>query len=575
MTAENKEIRRNPEKNVGQAVATITDLSFASPERILFYDVNLVLKRGENIALIGESGVGKSSLLKIITGKELPVSGKVNIGNNINLSYVPQDLDDLEVEEDATIQEVFYKSRGLYELETKKREIEVKMQQPENSAKINSLIEEYSHVLEKYEKVGAYHADSEMRRILAGLKLDPQSTGHITPETKLNEVSSGQRTRILIGQALFAKSDLLILDDPTSHLDVDSVNWLSKYLRDSAQATLIATNNIPFINATSNRIIEITDFGRTLSFEGNYQEYMNKRTLLIESEKAAAESVIAKRDQLEATLLKFRNAQVFKRSADMAQVGRALESRIGRLDDQLENMPGTKQVDRQQRIRKHIFEEERRSGNDVLELYGPVKKYGDFTALDLHELAISIQRNEKFLISGENGSGKSTLLRMIAESRDNTNNKFSPDEGLIELGANVDLGYYSPDRQGISKKGTIFQEILSSMKNPNEGLATSILLYWGMPKESIRTRKIESLSAGEKKQLALAKLMATKPNLLILDEPTDYLKPDLIDRLINSLEGYKGTLILVSHNREFVNELSLTRELLLPQGEIILHKGIA
>lgn len=565
-------IQNNENMHNGAQVVALNDVSFSSADRVLFYGVNLSVKKGENSVVVGQSGVGKSTLLKIALGKLPPDTGTVTQAKGIKISFVPQDIDDLDIDNDITIKDLFYKSRGLDNAIKRKEELEHLMASPEGQSKLEQILNEYSAVSEEYEKLGGYMADTEMDQILTGLKLDVATTGHITPQTKLTEVSSGQRTRILLGQALFANADLLVLDDPTSHLDVDSVKWLSEYLIKSEQATVIATNNIPFINTCANKIVEITDFGRVLSFEGNYDDYLIKRDRLLDAERVQAESVKAERDRIEKTYLAFKAKQIFKRSADMAQVGRAMQSRIQRLDDQYEDLPGSQRVHRVERVRSLVFETDTRSGDAVVTIQKLIKKYGDFTAVDLRNLNLLIRRSEFFLISGENGSGKSTLLRMIAAH--GTDTKFAPTSGVIQLGTNVKLGYYAPDYVGISKEGSIFEEVKAATRHSNEGEASSTLHFWGFGRKTIRAKTIESLSAGEKKQLALAKIMVQHPNVLLLDEPTDYLKPEVIERLAAALNGFNGTIILISHNPEFKNSLHINRELQMPSGEIKLHENL-
>lgn len=567
------EAKRQKEGMQSKSTVTVLDnVSFTSPDRLLFYGVNLSVRKGETVAITGESGVGKSTLLKIILGKTSPDTGTASLTKGVRVSYVPQDIEDIEADDSISIKDLFYKARGLDIVERRKEELEVAMGAPENASKLQELLHEYSDVSEKFEEMGGYAAESEMDKILAGLKLDPIATGHITPDTRLNEVSSGQRTRALIGQALFANADLLILDDPTSHLDQDSVTWLSGYLKESRQASIIATNNIPFINDCSNKIVEITDFGRVLAFEGNYHDYAEKRDLLLEAERSEAKAVKAERDRLEETLLKFKSKQVFKKSAKMATRGAAMQTRIDRLDDDYSSLPGSKQVFRTERVGDLKFRSEQRSGDAVLLIRNLVKKYGDFLALNLSHLDLIIRRGETLLISGENGSGKSTLMRMMASLAQN--GTFNPDEGELQLGVGVKAGYYSPDHTGISKENPILDEVVEASTTFNEGEASSTLHYWGFPKGTIRVKEIEQLSAGEKKQLALAKLMIRHPNLLLLDEPTDYLKPEIVERLINALDGYDGTVVVVSHNREFVDQLTIHRELTLPEGKIILRKEL-
>jgi ATP-binding cassette subfamily F protein 3 len=335
---------------------------------------------------------------------------------------------------------------------------------------------------------------------------------------------------------------------------------------------LIATNNIPFIDSCADQVIEITDFGRVLSFEGNYNQYMEKRDSLLEAERSQAKAVKAERDRLEATYRDFKSKQVFKRSSDMAAFGRALQTRIRKLDERYEEMPGSKQVFSEERIPNLAFESERRSGEDVLTVRDISKAYGNFVALDMIGQGIALRRGERFLITGENGSGKSTLMRLIAGQA--TGEDFEPSTGEVEIGASVKATYYAPDHTGLSKRGGVFEEIRAATRNNNESEAASILQFWGFHRVSVRSRTIETLSAGEKKQLALAKIMAQHPNLLLLDEPTDYLKPEIIDRLVRALQGYDGTFILISHNQDFLRSLKIHRELQLPKGRIVLHEGL-
>src|SRR3989338_141359 len=551
----------------GQAVATLKDVSFSSPDKLLFYGVDLVVKKGQNTTLIGESGVGKSTLLKLVLGRIVPDTGTVVLSKKLKVSYVPQDIEELDIEATISIRDLFFKARGLDMLGKRKAELEQEMTKTDPE-KLQAILNEYGTISEEYEKRGGYAAESDMGKILAGLKLDQNSTGHITPDSKLNEVSSGQKTRVLIGQALFANSDLLVLDDPTSHLDVESVDWLSKYLRNSEQATLIATNNLPFINACANKVVEITDFGRVLAFEGDYGDYLTKRDRLLEAEKAEAEAVMAEKDRIEATYKDFKAKQVFKRSSAMAQVGRSLQTRIQRLEDEHQELPGSKQVHRSERVRNIAFEAGRRSGDNVVTIGNVMKEYGNYLALDLSLLDTVIKRGGFFLVSGGNGSGKSTLLRLIASAAGNQ--EFDPTIGSIEIGASVNAAYYSQDYTGIAREGDIFEEVRTVVKGGGESEAAAILHFWGFPKATIRNRQIDQLSVGEKKQLALAKIMAQHPNLLLLDEPTDYLKPEIVDRLVSALLEYNGTVILVSHNSEFKKSLKFHRELELPQGKIKL-----
>lgn len=173
------------------------------------------------------------------------------------------------------------------------------------------------------------------------------------------------------------------------------------------------------------------------------------------------------------------------------------------------------------------------------------------------------------MVVGENGSGKSTLMRMLVSAIQG--GSFNPDTGSIKVGASIKAGYYSPDNIGVGKRGSILDEVRTATHQGSEGEAVGTLMYWGIPKVSIRTKLLEQLSAGERKQIAFAKLMVKQPNLLLLDEPTDYLKPEIIDRLVDALDGYDGTLVIVSHDRAFTDSLKINYELQLPQGKLVIR----
>jgi len=432
------------------------------------------------------------------------------------------------------------------------------------------ILNRYGELQEKYEHLGGYVAESEMNTILAGLKLTKEETGHITPDTIISKVSSGQKTKILLGRALFSESDLLVLDDPTSHLDADSVKWLGEYLKGTNKAVLIATQKINFINSFSTRILEITDFGRVMSFQGNYNEYLVKRDELLKSEKLAAEAAANKLKKLRETYMKFKSEGVFKRSADMAQVGRALKTRMNRMETAYNEMPGSQQVFRAETAKSLIFSSENPTKNSSVGIKGISKSYGEYKAVNLSNVSLNIKKGDLVLISGENGSGKSTLVRIIADQIER-NNEFIPDTGIIESGKDLKVGYFSPDNLGISNSGNMFEEIVDTMSTKGESEATAILIFFGFPKNEIRIRKIETLSMGEKRQLALAKIMAAHPDILLLDEPSDNIRPEINERLVDAINGFKGTVILVSHDGKFVDRLDVNQELTLPDGKIIIR----
>lgn len=560
-----------PEMKVekGALVGIVSNLGFSTYDRILFNHLSFNIRRGEVTAVTGKSGSGKTVILKILAGFEIPEAGNVEILTP-NISYVPQELDDVAINPNTSILDLFKEARGLTSLEAEiARYEELIAQDPSIYEMISN---KYGEVLERFQELDGYNQEFEMERMLAGLGLDKDSTGNITLNTKLTEVSSGQLRRIMIARALYSKPDFLILDDPTSHLDVASVKWLSEYLKQSKSAVVIASNNGNFIDSCADQTVGLTDVGRVFVFSGGYTKFEQMRDAKIKAEQSAAKSVAQKITQLKETDSMFRANQVYKRSSDMAQVGRALESRIKRLEKLYNQMPGSQDVYIEEKVRDLVFQQERRSSNHVVLIRGIVKRYGEYLAVDMRSIPpISIKRGEKWLIRGPNGSGKSTLTRMIASAA--FGGDFSPDEGEIIFGANIDLAYFSPDLVNISKNGLLINEVTRVIDNINEGRAITVLRFFGFSSRAAYNQDVKTLSSGEKKRLELAKIMLRNPNLIILDEPTgDYMPSEIKLRLASALKGYDGTLVVVSHDTEFINELGPDKELVMPEGRIEIKR---
>jgi len=560
-----------PEKRAeyGSIVGNVSNLGFSTYDRILFEGLTFSMRSSEVTTITGKSGSGKTVILKILAGVEAPEVGKVEIQSQ-KISYVPQELEDLAVNPNITIRDLFKKARGLTSLEAK---IALYEEQINRDPKLyKEIAEEYGEVLEIFQKLNGYNPMPEMKRVLAGLGVDEYHTGNITLDTTLSETSSGQLRRIMIARALYSRPDLLILDDPTSHLDIASVKWLSEYLKQSKSAVVIASNNQEFIDSCATQTIGLTDVGRVFVFSGGYTDFEQKRDAMIEAEQSAANSVAKKIDQLKETDKMFRAKQAYKRSADMAQVGRALETRIQKLEERYEQMPGSQDVFREERVRDLVFQQERRSGNNVAFIKAIVKKYGEYVAVDMRGVSpISINRGEKWLMWGPNGSGKSTLVRMIVSTA--FGGDFAPDEGEIIIGASVDMAYFAPDSVNISKSGLLIDEATKVIGNTNKGRAITVLRFFGFSSRAAYNQDVKTLSSGEKKRLVLAKIMLQNPNFIILDEPTgDYMPSEIKARLASALRGYDGTLVVASHDTEFIDRLDPDKELGMPEGRVKIRR---
>lgn len=561
--------KSGPTRDFGEPVVRTENLGAFTYRGPLFTGLDINIKRGEVVTVVGKSGSGKTLLLKNIAILESPMEGKVYHLPQTRVGYSPQDMEDVEdLNSNMTVKDMLAQARGLPEIEYRMRELEEKMGKDPDS--FEAVVGDYQTAVDQYEQLNGYGAEAEMSKLLAGLKVDERATGHINLQTRLNEVSSGQLKRLLLARALFTKPDLAILDEPTSHLDVESVSWLSDFLKSMATAAVVmASNNREFADQTTHTTVGLTDSGRVFVYAGGITEFEAKRDALIESERGEARIVREKLQQLQETDKAFRNVQAYRRSSDMAQVGRALGSRMDKLKGQLEQMPGAQQVYKEERAPDVTFSPERQSGTDVIALNQAVKKYGDFTAVDLRNAGpIQIRRGEKWWLKGANGSGKSTLMRMIHSQATGTDN-FPPDSGEIKVGVSVDTGYFNPDTSRLPKSGLLLDVAKNLGNEVNKGRAMAVLNFFGFDGNSINTQDVNTLSHGERQRLKLAGAMMLKPNLLLIDEPTgDFMSEDVRVRVSAALKNFPGTLVLVSHDPGFVDQVDPDKVLLMPAGTV-------
>lgn len=557
----------HPEINPKTQVVSLDNLGFSSYDRILFQDLNLNIRMGEVTAVTGRSGSGKTVLLKILAGRESEQEGKVFENPKVKKVFIPQELQDMDVDKNLTIRQILKDSRGLSEVEQEMAIYENKLANQEYD---DNDLENYGEIMEVFQTLGGYTMDSDMEKVLSGLGLDQKTTINISLDTRLGDVSSGQLRKIMIATALYSKAGLILLDEPTSHLDVKSVDWLAEFLRHTESAAVIASNNAEFIDKCATQTVGLTDIGRVFVFEGGYSEFVRKRDTLIDAEKIEAQQVASKLEQLQKTDAMFRSKQVYKRSSDMAQVGRALKTRMGRLKDEYESLPGSKHVYKEEKIRDLAFSQENRSGKDVISLNNISKRYDNFTAFNLVNKNIAIQQGEKWLFWGPNGSGKSTLVRTIVESING--GIFLPEEGKIKVGAGIKLGYYTPEVPSDILPGILIDSLANSGQAKNKGSAASILRFFGFSSNAIHKQDTRTLSSGEKKRFALARIMINHPNFIVLDEPTgDFMSEEIKERLANALDSFDGTFVLVSHDVDFIKRLKINKELGMPDGKVTIR----
>ena len=523
-------------------ILSVSHISKSFGDNSVLSDVTFLVNDREKVALIGRNGAGKSTLFRIITGELSADEGSATLAKDTRLGYLAQHQDltgDLSVYE-----EVRSVKAHVWAMETRMRELEEAMKHAAGDV-LDSMYREYGSVSHAYEQANGYAAGSEVLGVLRGLGFDESDW-----DKQTSVLSGGQKTRVALAKLLLKNPDILLLDEPTNHLDLNSVAWLETFLSNYKGAVLIVSHDRYFLNKIVTKVVEI-DHTKSMVFEGNYDQFAEKKAMIREAEYKAYEKQQAEIRHQEEVIAKLRS---FGREK---QIKRA-ESRVKMLEkmDRLE-----RPVSEERGMYLHLTPR-MESGNDVLILSGLGKSYGSqnlFQGLDL-----LIKKGEKVALLGDNGTGKTTLLKIVRGLTE-------PDSGSVRFGAKVCVGYYDQEQQNFNENNTLFDEISDAYPGMSNTEIRNTLAAFCFTGDDVY-QTISSLSGGERGRLSLAKLMLSEANFLLLDEPTNHL--DIIGREIleDAIRAYKGTVFYVSHDRYFVNRTA-TRVLELTRSTILSYDG--
>jgi len=500
---------------------TLNQLSMAYGGKLLFFDVDLLLLPQKRYALVGANGAGKSTLLKLITGEEEPSSGAVSIPKDATIGWLRQDQ--FRYENTIIVDVVIQGKPKLWEAQVEKEQL---LTSGEWDEKIGYRLGELEETIAHY---GGYTAVTFAEKLLTGLGIKPEY--HHQP---LSALSGGYKLRVLLAQALFQQPDILLLDEPTNHLDVVSISWLEKYLKNEFSGMILfISHDMEFINRLADNILDI-DYGEVRQYSGNYGKFLAEKQLIEEQKlqlKASVEKKIADMQSF---------VDRFKAKASKA---RQAQSRV-KMIEKLE-IPDIKQSSRC--APQFNFKPKQPSGKQVLTVKNLSKSYQD--AQIFNRVNFNIHRGEKVAIMGVNGVGKSTLIKTLL-------NKTPCSEGTCEWGYGVDSSYFSQDHHDLLSE---HMNVLAWMNEQFPMYAESQLrknlgqvLF---TKDEIE-KDILSLSGGEAARLLLARIMVESANVLVLDEPTNHLDIESNEALAEALKNFPGTLILVSHDRHFINRIA-------------------
>ncbi len=501
----------------------INNLTFEIGARALYDDANWHIKPGEKIGLIGANGTGKTTLLKIIVGDYKPTSGTISMAKDLAMGYLNQDL--LSYASDKSIlhvaMEAFERQNQLH------TEIEGLLQKLETDYS-EDLLHKLSDKQHEFETLDGYNIEYKAHEILAGLGFSEAET-----HRKLSTFSGGWRMRVMLAKILLQAPDILLLDEPTNHLDLPSIQWLEDYLKAFEGAVVIVSHDRWFLDKVINRTVE-TRKGKLTVYAGNYSFYLEEKQLRGEIQKGEFKNQQAKIKQEERLIERFR-AKASK--AKMAQ------SRIKMLD----KMDRVEDVDDDNPSVNFSFRFSKQSGRHVVTIEGANKSYPTIEILDAAEAII--EKGDKIALIGANGKGKSTVLRMVAGA----DTDFT---GKVETGYNVTQTFFAQHQlESLHLESEILSELQAFAPRHTDTELRSILGSFLFTGDDV-FKKIKVLSGGEKSRVALAKALTADANFLILDEPTNHLDIASVNILIQALQQYEGTFIVVSHDRYFLDNVA-------------------
>ncbi|HEY6874869.1 MAG TPA: ABC-F family ATP-binding cassette domain-containing protein [Candidatus Dormibacteraeota bacterium] len=496
-------------------------------------DADFTVGPGDKVGLVGRNGAGKTSLLKVLAGENDPAAGLVL--RRGTLGYVPQNPKARAQAPHSALSHIL-SGRGLDRAAARLAELHAVLDRDPSIANV----QRFSDAEERYRLDGGYSAESDARRIAAGLGL---KEGRV--DLPLGVLSGGERRRIELARTLFADADLLLLDEPTNHLDSDAKSWLMDFLRNNRGSVIVVSHDLILLDEAITRVLHL-DAGRLREYRGTYSQYQAAR----KAEEVRL-TALAQRQQAEIKRLSLL-AEVMRRQTEKrARTAKAIFKRVDRMKAVQVSAP------KRERKVKISFPDPPRSGRVALSVQGLAKGYGG--PLVFRDVAFEVERGQRLLIMGLNGAGKTSMLRILAGESE-------PSAGSFRLGHAVSMGYYAQEHEGI-RAGVPVLTQMREHSDAEEPVLRALLGMFGLTGDVAR-QDAGTLSGGEKTKLALAQLVAGRHNLLLLDEPTNNLDPPSRVGVARALAAWPGTMVIVSHDTEFVDALKPGRVIFMPEGRL-------
>ncbi|MFI5410924.1 ABC-F family ATP-binding cassette domain-containing protein [Kaistia sp. UC242_56] len=513
----------------------LDNISKQNGHQILFIDASMGLQKGEKVGLVGPNGAGKTTLFRMITGEEKPDDGQVSIDPGVTIGYFSQDVGEMSGR--SAVSAVMDGAGPVSELAAEMAELESAMADPDRMDEMDAIVARYGDIQGRFEELDGYALEGRAREVLAGLSFSEERM-----DGDVSGLSGGWKMRVALARILLMRPDGMLLDEPSNHLDLESLIWLEAFLKGYDGVLLMTSHDREFMNRIVNKVVEI-DGGSLTTYSGNYDFYEQQRALGEKQRQAQFE----RQQAMLQKEIKF--IERFKaRASHAAQV----QSRVKKLEkiDRIE-------PPRRRQSVQFEFRPAPRSGDDVVSLKNVHKGYGSqsiYAGLDFQ-----VQRKERWCILGVNGAGKSTLLKLVTGTSD-------PDQGTVTLGGSVKMGYFAQhSMELLDGDETVFESLEGSFPQAGQGALRALAGCFGFSGDDI-DKRCRVLSGGEKARLVMAKMLFDPPNFLVLDEPTNHLDMATKEMLIAALSEFEGTMIFVSHDRHFLAALSNRVLELTPDG---------
>lgn len=523
----------------------IKDLNLSFGMQDVFKDVNINIPDNEKIGIVGVNGAGKSTFFKILLKKVETNSGKIIFTNKMNISLLPQVIDEEIPSLDIPVFDFLLSGRPIKELEEELTKTYDLVANTTDTKLQNKYLKKIDNIQDRLNYYEVYEAENILLKIISGMHIDDDLL-----YKNLNELSGGQKSKIAFARLLYSKPEIMLLDEPTNHLDIESKDYIVNYLKNYHGGVFIISHDTTFLDSVTNKTLYLDKRNHSMKlYDGSYSKFMKIKKASEEALERAILMQEKEEEKLEKIVLHYSNSSGNRKKMAQDREKKLLKLRENKISKEKEI----------KKINFHIKMDEESSINPII--IDKLSFSYDKNHKIINNLSFTLTRGEKFLIVGNNGVGKSTLLKLIVS-------KLKPDKGIIDINYKTKIAYYAQEHELLNSDKTIienFEDMNYSDKEIRNCLGR--FMFYG---DDV-FKNIKTLSPGERARVMLAKISLSGANVLILDEPTNHLDPETQSKISEIFRDYDGTMLIVSHNKEFVQNLQIERMLILPEGKITFY----